>query len=48
MTNSIYIIDPLSYAIQLVFRDESEDFFIEFIKLNDENSGARYFLLQVL
>ena len=47
-TNNIYSKDLLSYAIEFVSRDESADFFIEFIKLNCENSCARYFLLQVL
>ena len=33
----------LSYSF---LQDESADFFIEFIKLNGEKNGARYFLLQ--
>ena len=40
--------DNLSYAIQFILWDESAAFKIDFIKLNRENSGARYFLLQVL
>ena len=45
-TNNIYTKYLLQYAIQFFLWNERADFSIECIKLNCENSGARYFILK--